>query len=566
MHPNRPTPRIGVLRRLRGWKHLPFLTFLAGFALYSIYLQFDLSNALSRLFLARIFFQVVLAALVIASLRNVVGFRTLGMFGPAIIALAFLATGLPFGLLLLGLILGLVMLTRAAVIRERIQEAHRIAILVTTVSVTVSSLALVGLEFQQHQLFFAVLFPVLITAWMAERYVEQITRVGWEGPTKTLIWTLVAILVSFFVITQDSIVDFVLLNPLTWPVLVSLNWLLGTRVRFRLSERFRFTGIRNYALASSVVQGDFSDDVLTMNMRNRQYVSTYNPPDLMALLGKDAVKSLLPSQGIPMARTFLVLSTLKDLTDFKSWLGTHDTFALKPGSGYGGEGITLSRGVKSGLYETNLGAMDPAALESHAAAIIEGEYNGGRPDSAVVEELLIQNTSLQAISPIGLADIRVISFLGYPIMAMMRIPTKASKGKANLHAGAIGAGIRISTGKIIHAVWKGQAQPYHPDTGVVLLDYVLPSWDEILQTAAEAQYLTGLGFAGVDVALDESHGPVVMEVNRRPGLEIQNANAAGLLRRLKMVESLTQKERPVEERVRLVMDFDTEGWGIHKTP
>ncbi len=558
-----PSPRL-ALRKIPGRfsASIPFLVFLLAFTAYSAFLQFQLSYALARLFLVRAFFQVTIAALVIASVRNLVGVRTLGTFGPAIIALAFLATGLPLGLALLGLILGVVMLVRRLLREERIHEAHRVAILVTIVSVTISSIAVLGLEFQQHELFFTVLFPVLISAWIAERYVEQVTRVGWEEPSRALVWTFAAIILSFLVVIQDPIVDLVMLNPLTWPLLILINWFLGTRVRFRLSERFRFLGVRRWSLADVPLQGNFQNDVLTMLVRNRDYVGEYNPADLLARLGKDEAKALLLSQGVPVARTYMVLRERHDLEQFRTWLQTHDTFALKPGSGYGGEGILLVKASKQGLFDTNIGPLSSSQVEAHAAGIIEGEFSGGQPDSAVLEELLVQHEILKSFVPIGLSDIRVISFLGYPIMAMIRIPTKASGGKANIHLGAVAAGIRISTGTLIHSIWKGQPQAYHPDTGQIILGKRLPFWEETLQVAAEAQRLTGLGFAGVDVVIDANHGPVVMEVNRRPGLEIQNANASGLLRRLKIIEDLPRKDLPVEERLETVKKLDDESWGL----
>jgi alpha-L-glutamate ligase-like protein len=521
-----------------------------------------MSDALQRLYLTRIFFQVAVAALLIAAMKNVLGVRTLGLFAPAIVALAFLATGLILGLALLTVTLGTVLLTRASLVRERVQEAHRVAILVTIVSITIASIAVLGLQFQQHQLFFAVLFPVLIIGWIGERYVERVDRVGWEDPTKELLWTVAAIIISFLVIIQDSLINLVMFNPVFWFVLVFLNWLLGTRVRFRLSERFRFGGVRRYFLADNAVQGDFGDDVLTMTVRNREFVGKYNPPGLLALLTKDAVKGLLLPLGVPMAATYQILRERSELGKFKEWMKQHDTFALKPSSSYGGEGILLVTGKQGDTYRTNMGSMSASQIETLAFSILEGQFHGGQKDTAVVEELLVQDETLRDIVPMGLADIRVISFLGYPVMAMMRIPTVASGGKANIHLGAIAAGIRISTGIIFHSVWAGLPSPEHPDTGAPLLGWQLARWDEILEVAAEAQRLSGIGYAGVDIALDAKRGPVVMEVNRRPGLEIQNANAAGLLRRLRIIEQLPHHELPVEERIKIVQKLDRENWGI----
>jgi alpha-L-glutamate ligase-like protein len=523
-----------------------------------------MSNALQRLFLTRIFFQVAIAALVIATMKNVLGISTLGLFAPAIVALAFLATGLILGLALLTVVLGTVLLTRASLVRERVQEAHRVAILVTIVSITVSSIAVLGLEFQQHQLFFAVLFPVLIIGWIGERYVERVDRVGWEEPTRQLLWTVAAIVISFLVIIQDTVVNLVMFNPVSWVLLVLLNWFFGTRVRFRLSERFRFGGVKRYFLGDNPVQGDFADDVLTMTVRNREFVAKYNPAALMAALTKDSVKALLSPLGVPMAATFMILHERADLAKFRGWLKTtgRDRFALKPSSSYGGEGILLVNGKQGDLYGTSMGALSLSQIETHAFSINEGQFHGGLSDSAVVEELLVQHSALKDSVPIGLADIRVICFRGYPVMAMMRIPTRASHGKANIHMGAVAAGIRLSTGKIIHSVWAGLPSPEHPDTGALLLGKTVPFWDEVLEVAMEAQRLTGLGYAGVDIALVEKKGPVVMEVNRRPGLEIQNANAAGLLRRLRRIEELPRVELSVEDRLRIVRELDRENWGI----
>jgi alpha-L-glutamate ligase-like protein len=536
---------------------------MAGFGLYCIFLQFEMSDALQRLYLTRIFFQVAVAALLIAAMKNVLGVRTLGLFAPAIVALAFLATGLILGLALLTVTLGTVLLTRASLVRERVQEAHRVAILVTIVSITIASIAILGLQFQQHQLFFAVLFPVLIIGWIGERYVERVDRVGWEDPTKELLWTVAAIIISFIVIIQDPLINLVMFNPVFWFLLVFLNWLLGTRVRFRLSERFRFGGVRRYFLADNAVQGDFGDDVLTMTVRNREFVSKYNPPGLLAMLTKDAVKGLLLPLGVPMAATYMILRERSDLGKFKEWMKQHEVFALKPSSSYGGEGILLVTGKQGDMYRTNMGSMSASQIETLAFSILEGQFHGGQKDTAVVEELLVQDETLHDIVPTGLADIRVISFLGYPVMAMMRIPTIASGGKANIHLGAVAAGVRISTGVIFHSVWAGLPSPEHPDTGAPLLGRQIPRWDEILEVAAEAQRLAGIGYAGVDIALDAKRGPVVMEVNRRPGLEIQNANAAGLLRRLRTIEQSPHHELPVEERIKIVQNLDKENWGIH---
>jgi alpha-L-glutamate ligase-like protein len=286
-----------------------------------------------------------------------------------------------------------------------------------------------------------------------------------------------------------------------------------------------------------------------MTVRNREFVGKYNPAGLMAQLSKAEVKALLLPLGVPVAATYMVLQERADLNKFREWIKQQDRFALKPSSAYGGEGILLVNGKQGEVYSTNNGPMTGSQIETLAFSILDGDFHGGQKDTAVVEELLVQSEALRNIVPLGLADIRVISFLGYPAMAMMRIPTKASGGKANIHLGAVAAGVRISTGVIVHSVWAALPSPEHPDTGAALLGQRIPFWEEVLE----------------DIALDSRRGPVVMEVNRRPGLEIQNANGAGLLRRLRMIEKLPRQELPVEERVKMVQKLDGEGWGV-QTP
>ncbi len=550
------TPSLRVKLR----KSLPFLIFILVFTVYVVYLQLQFQDALAQLLLVRVFFQIAVAALVIAVLKNVLGLRTIGTFAPAIIAIAFLATGLFLGLALLGIILFAVVVVRRALAGERIQSAHRVAILVTTVSVSISTIAVLGLEFGQHELFFSILFPILINAWMGEEYVEQTARVGWKSPTIGLAATVGTMVVSFLVISQDALINFVITNPLSWLALVLVNWYLGTHVRFRIGDRFRFWGPLHYR-GDDPAPGDFGDDILTIIMRNRDFVDKYNPPSLLNTLTKDRVKALLVPLGVPMARTYLTIEKRNDLSTLSSWLATHSKFALKPASGFGGEGILLAKGSGyGGIYNTNMGVLETKEIENHALSIIDGEFHDGRSDTAMVEELLDRHESVESLAPIGLADFRLICLLGFPVMAMMRIPTKASGGKANLHQGAIAAGIQLSTGVITHSILHGDPKPFHPDTNERIIGKKVPFWDEILEIASEAQTLSGLGFAGVDVTLDARQGPVLMEVNRRPGLEIQNANAAGLLRRLKLIESLPKKERPVEDRLAIAKTLDQNNW------
>ena len=145
-------------------------------------------------------------------------------------------------------------------------------------------------------------------------------------------------------------------------------------------------------------------------------------------------------------------------------------------------------------------------------------------------------------------DVRVIVYRGYPAMAMVRLPTRASDGKANLHQGAVGAGVDISLGETLTGVLGNEPVDEHPDTGALIAGLVIPHWDFILQSAARGYEVTELGYLGVDMVIDRDKGPLILEMNARPGLNIQIANGGGLLSRLRRVDEIHDPEAGPEER------------------
>jgi alpha-L-glutamate ligase-like protein len=505
---------------------------------------------------SRLFFQLFVGITAIAAIRNIGGVKAFGAFGPAIVAVAFLQAGLLFGALLLLNILAIVIATRELIRRELIQQDHRIAILVILVGLSIVLLEVLAEYFHYPTLDYSFLFPVLILAWTAERYVEDVDRTGWDLPSRKLGWTLLLVLVAYVVMAQAWLVDAVILTPVSWPLLVLANWYLGTRVRFRISERLRFRPTTSRP-GADVPQ----DDILTMNVRNRDYIAKYNPPERFAFLTKTRAKTLLASHGVPVPETLLLVERTQDLARLRSFLDRAGAFVVKPAQGHGGEGILLVRRRIGDGFDTSQGPMSADDILAHVQYILTGAFGGDGGDAALVEALVEQHEALHALVPEGLADVRVIGFLGFPAMAMARLPTRESKGRANLHGGAVGCGVELSTGRIVHATWRGHTVTKHPDTGARIVGTTIPFWAEILGIATQAQVVSGLGYAGVDVVLDAARGPLVLEVNKRPGLEIQNANRAGLRRRLVAIERLRARG-DLEDRVGAALGLDARGWEV----
>ena len=140
-------------------------------------------------------------------------------------------------------------------------------------------------------------------------------------------------------------------------------------------------------------------------------------------------------------------------------------------------------------------------------------------------------------------------------MSMVRLPTKSSDGRANLHQGAIGAGLNLSNGWVNNAVIRNQVVDTHPDTGHQIIGLKLPFWREILELAARCHDMVGLGYLGADIVLTPDQRPILLELNARPGLAIQIANLAGLVPRLEKIRKDAPKNLLASERAEFSMKY-----------
>jgi alpha-L-glutamate ligase-like protein len=232
-------------------------------------------------------------------------------------------------------------------------------------------------------------------------------------------------------------------------------------------------------------------------------------------------------------------------------LAPYNDFVIKPAQGSGGDGIVVITGRSKQNYRKVSGALlSPGELQHHISNILSGLFSlGGRTDKALIEYRVKFDATFQEITYQGVPDVRIIVLLGVPVMAMVRMPTRMSDGKANLHQGAIGAGIDIATGRTLRAVWRNEVIGEHPDNGNPVTGVQVPHWERLLEIAARSYELTGLGYQGVDLVLDAELGPLLLELNARPGLNIQIANQCGLLARLRQVEAWGKPPRAYPERI-----------------
>ncbi len=297
--------------------------------------------------------------------------------------------------------------------------------------------------------------------------------------------------------------------------------------------------------------------ILGLNARSRLFTYRYNFRDGKKIAAsKILTNRVLRKFGIPTPKIIKKFSKVSDILNF-NWDLLPSSFALKPSRGLGGEGIIVVKkrldsrkmddlafeGGESLWLTTDKRKVGVEDLKLHVLDILEGAYSlGNIPDTAFIQEYVGRHKALRKYSYRGTPDIRIIVFNKVPVMAMLRLPTRESGGRANLHQGAVGVGVDISTGITTKAIWHGKQIKVKPGSKKKLHGIKIPSWDEILRIAVRCQIASGLGYLGVDIVLHPEKGPMVLELNSQPGLQIQLANMSGLKKRLERVEDLEVRD------------------------
>ncbi|HEY0302506.1 MAG TPA: alpha-L-glutamate ligase-like protein [Rhizomicrobium sp.] len=282
--------------------------------------------------------------------------------------------------------------------------------------------------------------------------------------------------------------------------------------------------------------------VLGINQRNGAFVLPLNPRKHYPRVDDKLItKRLAEAAGIPTPRLLGVVAYQHELRDLPQMLAGRDQFVLKPAHGAQGNGIVVVTHVEAdGRYRKSSGTLLSALdLRQHVSNTISGVFSlRGDVDSCLIEQRVILHPAFHDLTRFGIPDVRVVVYRGVPVMAMTRLPTAESDGRANLHQGAIGAGLAIRDGVATHAAIHNHAVTHHVDTQAPIVGFRVPQWDDVLSLAVHAADMSGLGYLGVDIVIDAAHGPLLLELNARPGLAIQIANNEGLLPRLRRADAL----------------------------
>lgn len=182
-----------------------------------------------------------LVATIVVFARHIIGLKSFGIFTPALLSVALLATGLLTGIGLFLFILTVATLVRMLLKKIRFQYLPRMALFMLLISLSIFSILLISPAIGSTSLITIGIFPLLILILLVEDFLDlQITR---NLPQALIITgeTLLLAIGSFYVMNLEALQKFVLVNPELFIVLVLGSILLIEQYSgLRLLEIWRF--------------------------------------------------------------------------------------------------------------------------------------------------------------------------------------------------------------------------------------------------------------------------------------------------------------------------------------
>jgi len=187
-------------------------------------------------------------ATLVALLRQVVGLKAFGIYTPAIITFAFLATGLKYGIAVFAIVVFVGIFMRYIIKKMRLLYLPRVAITLTIVSFAILASLVIGGSLQRTGFAAVITFPLLIIISLVEKFVA----VQIEKGSKTALWlaleTLIVALLGYALMSEETVVGqavikFIVHYPWAVLLVIPFNIFLGKWTGLRLSEYLRFRDV-----------------------------------------------------------------------------------------------------------------------------------------------------------------------------------------------------------------------------------------------------------------------------------------------------------------------------------
>ncbi|MFW9815448.1 MAG: sugar-transfer associated ATP-grasp domain-containing protein, partial [Candidatus Thorarchaeota archaeon] len=408
-----------------GNESLNIIAFIMVFGTIAILARFFIQDAVLILENSIFLFRFLLGMIVILVGKYVIGLKTLGLFGPTVLVISLLALGPFWGLLIFLNIFVVGYVIRALISQFNLAVGFRIGILMIFTVAFVGLLELLGEIFLIPILSGSILVPIIITPWFIDRYVIESEQESQLIAFQRLLTTLGISIVSFILMSIDTLVLILISNPELWVVLSASVLYFGRNTKYTTVDKKRFT--RLFAKG---------EDPLSVQIRNRNYIAKYNSSMLFSVINKYNLKDQFDKWRVPTAELYSIINSENQIDDLMMRLKTEkqfeNGFVIKPSQSYGGKGIMVVKNRdENGNFHVGSEIYAPRVVETEIRKIVKGEYLTSQTksdyDIVIIEEKVVNHPDLAKIST-GLPDVRVIVFRGIPVMAMMRLSTVASDG------------------------------------------------------------------------------------------------------------------------------------------
>lgn len=182
-------------------------------------------------------------ATIISFSRQVIGFKAFGIYIPSILTLAFLATGLKYGITIFVVLLVVATLARFILKKFRLLYLPRMAVVLTVLSLSILATFAIGAYTMRTGLIAISIFPILIITMLTERFVAVQIEKGFIAAIQVSVETIVISVICYFLVSWGALRTIILSYPELILLTLVINFALGKWTGLRLSEYLRFRKI-----------------------------------------------------------------------------------------------------------------------------------------------------------------------------------------------------------------------------------------------------------------------------------------------------------------------------------